>query len=275
MPSSFWRQIGWRGLLYETARSTARRLGELDPFVRMTARRSRVALATTKETAASLERLGPDHVLCVGNVALGRPDLTEIPFRDPPSVPPVRFISAGRLLHWKGFHLGLRAFARAGTAGSEYWIVGDGPERERLERRARQLGVRDRVRFWGELSRTRTLECLADSHVLVHPSLHDSGGWICAEAMASGRPVVCLDLGGPARVVTEDTGRVVSVGRPPDTVKRLARALTELRDEDELREELGRSARRRVTDRLTWSSKVDRIERAYELALRQRRSRSL
>src|SRR2546430_4418443 len=39
-----------------------------------------------------------------------------------------------------------------------------------------------------------------------HPSLHDSGGWVCLEAMAAGRPVICLDLGGPGYQVTEESG---------------------------------------------------------------------
>jgi glycosyltransferase involved in cell wall biosynthesis len=49
------------------------------------------------------------------------------------------------------------------------------------------------------------LEQLADGHVLVPPSLHDSGGCVCLEPMAAGRPVIRLDLGGPALEVTEET----------------------------------------------------------------------
>ena len=63
--SSFWRGFGIRGMVYESLRSLARHLGELDPFVRMTARRSSIAGATTAETSRpppqdrSSER--PDH----------------------------------------------------------------------------------------------------------------------------------------------------------------------------------------------------------------------
>lgn len=81
----------------------------------------------------------------------------------------------GRLIHWKGFHLGLRAFAVANIADSEYWIVGDGPKREELKLLAKELGVEDKVHFWGFLPRSETLQKLGESHVLVHPSLHDSG----------------------------------------------------------------------------------------------------
>ena len=117
--------------------------------------------------------------------------------------PSVRFISMGRLLHWKGFHLGLKAFSAAAVPQSEYWIVGDGPERANLSDLVRRLGFHDRVRFWGSQPRAKALEMLAACDVLVHPSLHDSGGWVCLEAMAAGKPVICLDLGGPAEQVTD------------------------------------------------------------------------
>ena len=50
--------------------------------------------------------------------------------------------------------------------------------------------------------------------MLIHPSLHDSGGWVCLEAMAAGRPVICLDLGGPGLQVTEKTGIKVKASTP-------------------------------------------------------------
>ena len=98
-------------------------------------------------------------------------------------------------MHWKGFHLGLRAFACANLPDAEYWILGDGAELNQLQILADNLGIAQRVKFWGKLSREETLNKLRDCHVLVHPSLHDSGGWVCLEAMAAGRPVICLDLG--------------------------------------------------------------------------------
>ena len=108
----------------------------------------------------------------------------------------------------KAFHLGLRAFAQfhRQLPESEYWIIGDGPERKGLERLARQLGVAESVRFWGWLPRPEALRLLAECDVLVHPTLHDSGGWVCLEAMVAARPVVCLDLGGPGVQVTDETG---------------------------------------------------------------------
>ena len=60
-----------------------------------------------------------------------------------------------------------------------------------------------------------------------------SGGWTCLEAMAAGRPVVCLDLGGPATQVTEETGIKVPAPVPNQAVSGLAEAMTRLARDSE------------------------------------------
>jgi glycosyltransferase involved in cell wall biosynthesis len=185
---------------------------------------------------------------------------------DPPHEP-FRFVSIGRLLHWKGFQFGLRAFAAAALDAAEYWIVGAGPERARLERHARVLGVESRVRFCGALSRPETLARLAACHVLVHPSLHDSGGWVCLEAMAAGRPVICLDLGGPAEQVTDATGIKVPARHPEQAVADLALAMSSLARDSERRSALAAAARQRVEEEYLWEHKGERLDSLFAALL--------
>ena len=82
----------------------------------------------------------------------------------------------GRLLDWKGFNLGLRAFAEAAIQDAQYWIVGDGPFRENLERQVKKMGLEKSVKFWGLVDRSQVLGLFGQCHALIHPSLHDSGG---------------------------------------------------------------------------------------------------
>jgi len=148
--------------------------------------------------------------------------LSQVPL---PPKEPVRFLSVGRLLHWKGFHLAIRAFAQSGVKEAEYWFVGEGPEQRRLEALARRLGVADRVRFLGKLPREKVLEVLAQVHALIHPSLHESGGWVVMESIAAGRPVICLDLGGPSMQVTESVGFKIAAQTPEQAVRDIAKAM--------------------------------------------------
>ncbi|MGC8876986.1 glycosyltransferase family 4 protein [Thermus sp.] len=261
-PLAFWPTLGFRGAHYEVARTLARALGELDPLVRLTARRAALALATTPDTAARLARLGARRIEVVSEAALSEEEIEALGGLPSPEPGLVRFLSVGRLLAWKGFHLGLMAFARSGLEDAEYWIVGDGPERRRLEALARRLGVAERVHFWGKLPRSEVLSLLAQVHALVHPSLHDSGGWVCLEAMAAGRPVICLDLGGPGVQVTEEAGFKVPPETPEPAVEGLARAMRALADPLEV-QRFSKAARERVWDEFLWAKKVERINVFY------------
>ncbi|HZF67019.1 MAG TPA: glycosyltransferase family 4 protein [Gemmatirosa sp.] len=271
-PKPLWRGLGVRGTLFETFRELARWLGERDPLVRLTARRSAVAVATTRETAVRLHRLGARDVRILPESGVSAEE-----FAQPPATaggtadgePPrdgMRLISVGRLLHWKGFHLGLRAFARL-PESSEYWIVGAGPDERRLRRLARKLGVMGRVRFLGALPRSETMDKLRACDVLVHPSLHDSGGWVCLEAMAQARPVACLALGGPALQVTNETGRVIEAHTLDQVVDDLAAALNELSASASLRKALGASGRDRVARHFSWATRPQELEALYGAAV--------
>lgn len=274
-PRALRRGVSLRGKAYEALRNLARWIGEHDPFVKLSARQSVVALATTEETAVRLRGLGARNVKLFSQLGasgeeleqLGRHAVKGRTTERVADAATVRFLSIGRLLHWKGFHLGLRAFARAGIPGSEYWVVGDGPEQERLEALARELGIAHRVRFLGDLQREEVFHKLGDCDVLVHPSLHDSGGMVCLEAMGIGRPVICLDLGGPAVQVTEETGFKVPAADPEGTVCGLAEVMSTLAHDTDLRVRMGLAARRRVEEHFSWDKKGGQIDEFYLEAL--------
>ncbi len=239
LPPGFWRQLSGRDRLYEGLRSLVRRLAESNPLVRLTVRRSQVIWASTPQTAARLRDLGAKSVRMRSSMLW--PDSIELGISKTKPTNAVRFLSVGRLLHWKGIHLGLQAFAQAAVPGAQYWIVGEGPEGPRLRSLVKTLGLDDtQVRFLGKLTRAQVLDEIRAADVLVHASLHDSGGFVCLEAMAQGRPVICLDWGGPALQVTDTTGVKVPVTEPEETIARLAAALKTLGTEpSELRHLLG------------------------------------
>ncbi|MEM9154575.1 MAG: glycosyltransferase [Cyanobacteria bacterium P01_F01_bin.33] len=269
-PATFWIDFSPRARAYELARDIFRKVGERDPFVRMTARQSAVVRATTDDTAQRLNLMGAAQVCIVPEVGLLDDEIAALEQYELPHSGPLRFISMGRLLHWKGFHLGLRAFARAQLSDAEYWVVGDGPELQPLKDLARKCGVSDRVKFWGRLSREDTLERLGECHALVHPSLHDSGGWVCVEAMAAGRPVICLDLGGPGVQVTPQTGFKIKAKEPQQAVVDLAAAMTELAKDSELRDRLGTAGRKHIQENFSWQVVGERLDAVYrELVSRQ------
>lgn len=263
-PKPFWRDFSFKAKIYEFLRVFAHQLGELDPFTRITAKRSAIARVTTQDTADRVSYLGANKIEIVPEAGLSQLEIATLAQCPLPEAEPVRFISMGRLLHWKGFHLGLQAFAKAKLTNSEYWVLGDGVEREKLQLLVEELGIGDRVKFWGNLPRTETLERLGQCQVLVHPSLHDSGGWVCLEAMAAGRPIICLDLGGPGVQVTPATGIRVAAHNPEQAAADLAEAMKKLATDHQLRVQMGQAGRELIKNTYNWESKSKNLSDLYQ-----------
>lgn len=157
----------------------------------------------------------------------------------------------GRLAPWKGQAVFLDAFAAAfaGDHRAEGLVIGaalfgeDGYQQE-LERRARSLGIRDRVDFRG--FREDVVDELQTLDVLVHAStLPEPFGAVVVEGMAAGLAIVAADAGGPAEVVTHGVDGLLY--RPGD-VPALASALRLVAADRSLRARLGSAARRRAAD---------------------------
>jgi len=268
-PKTFYKTFSLRGRIYEYMRDFARWLGEHDPFVRFTAKRAVIALATTQETAKRICRLGAKKVKILSQVALSEEEISFLNSLPQHKKNPFRFISIGRLLHWKGFHLGIMAFAKfmKEYPQSEYWIVGDGPERHNLEQLAKRLGIFNKIKFWGKLPREETLKKLAECDVLVHPSLHDSGGWVCVEAMAAGRPVICLNLGGPALQVTEETGFKIPARTPEQVVEDMSQAMLKVAIDIEFRKKTICKCKEKVLREFSWFKRGKQIQEIYKTVL--------
>lgn len=254
-PLSFWADFSWKNKLYESLRWLWRLLGELDPFTRLTVQRSAIAYATTEDTAQRLRKLGAKHVQRLSESGLSKLEIKQLSQCPPSTGAPVRFINIARLLHWKGIDLGLRAFAQANLPDAEYWVLGEGPELARLQVLTLDLGIADRVKFFGLLPREEVLLKLGQCSALVHPSLHDSGGWVPLEAMASGRPIICLDLGGPSELVTPEIGFKVPAHNSEQVVSDLAKAMIKLAEDRDLCLKMGQAGQQKVKDHYSWKAK--------------------
>jgi glycosyltransferase involved in cell wall biosynthesis len=268
-PDSFSQSYSARGKVYEFFRTLSSWRGRFDPFVRATARRAAFALATTPETEKQLRALGCAQTGVLSLAAIGDEEFEMLACVPERTSGPFRVFSTGRLLHWKGFHLGIAAFARFHRSypDSEYWIIGDGPERQSLEKLARDASVGEHVHFWGDLPRAEALQKIASCDVMVQPSLHDSSGWASIEAMAAGRGVICLDAGGLALQVDERNGVKVPAVSPSQAVDAIAAALGNLARNLDLRLQYGRASRSRVASEFTWARKAREIRRIYDRVL--------
>lgn len=181
---------------------------------------------------------------------------------EPNDGPPV-ILTVGRLLWWKGTRYLIRALERLRDLEWSCVVVGDGPERRSLERLAATAGVSDRTEFTGWLPAHEVRERLASCSVCCFPSFNESVGMVNIEALASGKPVVAADWGGPADIVTPECGILVPPTGPGAFTTGLAAALERLLTDEGLRERMGGVARRRAVDEYDWSVFTARLLGLY------------
>jgi glycosyltransferase involved in cell wall biosynthesis len=212
-----------------------------------------------------LRQIGARNVSVLSQIGLSEIEIKTLAKYATERTASVKFVSVGRLLHWKGFHLGLHAFAQASLPNqAEYWVVGEGPELLRLQELTQILGITHRVRFCHRLSREETFKALGESLALIHPSLHDSGGLVCLESMAAGCPVVCLDLGGPGVQVTSHTGFKIPADTPEQVISDIADIMTQLANNQELQHCMGQAGQQRVKEQFSWQGKAQNFIRVYQ-----------
>ncbi len=165
---------------------------------------------------------------------------------------PVRITSIGNLNPNKRMHVILEALARMKfPCAIELRIVGDGPERERLQAMAERLrGPGVAVELTGAVAPERIPSLLADTDIFILASHAEGRPNVVLEAMAAGLPVLGSDIAGIRELLTDgETGLLFRVDDPAALAARLQRLLAE----PGLRERLGQAARNFITEgQLTW-----------------------
>ncbi|MEM0338007.1 MAG: glycosyltransferase [Candidatus Caldarchaeum sp.] len=175
----------------------------------------------------------------------------------------VVIVHVGRFVELKNHALLLQAFAQLKSTHPLYlWLVGDGELRPAMEQRARELGIAERVRFWGVRSDVADILNAADIFTL--PSKYEGNPMSVMEAMAAGLPVVASHVGGiPELVEDEHQGLLV----PADDQPCLVQGLQALIDNPTKRYQLGKSAVERARKKFDIHQTVQAYEKLYEMEL--------
>lgn len=134
-----------------------------------------------------------------------------------------RFLSVGRLVPLKGFSILLEAFADAIRAmpRARLCIVGEGPEKDRLEAFAGRLDIKDLVELRGEISHSKMLQTYREFDCFVMPSIFEGFSIVTLEAMASGLPLVLSDIPGLRDIVGDDAALFFEAGNARDLAAKL------------------------------------------------------
>ena len=196
--------------------------------------------------------------------AIGYDVISEIVNQKKKDIECLKIISVGRLIYFKGFHLALKAFSKVleDNYKMKFEIVGEGTELHSLEKFTRKLGIKEQVLFTGNVPRTEVIRKMSKSDIFLFPSF-EGGGMVVLEAMAARLPIVCLDYGGPGKMVSDECGIKVKPKNPGQTVQELSEGLIKLASDPELRKRMGAASRKRVEEYFSWENKGEFIQKLY------------
>lgn len=170
----------------------------------------------------------------------------------------------------KGIDILLRGFATAFAENHSVAleIGGDGADREELQALSVDLGIADRVKWLGQLTREEVRDCLGRADALVLASHYETFGVVLIEAMAMGLPVIATKCGGPDDFVDTNTGYLVAVGQ----ADQISAAMSSLyRDRDEWRQKAP-LIRQSAVDRFGQRAIADQLVHLYQDAITRRPS---
>ncbi len=260
-PEGFLRQYSAGARFWERFRSFGQWVLRKDPIYLRGQRRAGAILLCNREAADAVSEslrqkvqlfpvngISSDDLLVIAGE--GQAHTTEA-CGDSRSNRPFEVLYAGKLLGLKGIALGIRGFALFAQRHFDvkFSLIGDGPERPRLEALIQELGVGNSVNLKKWMPRSELLgRDVRAADVCLFPSLRDGGGAVVVEAMAAGKPVVCMDLAGPGLHVTDSCGIKITPETPEQTVQGIADALERLYRDPELVRRMGIAACQRVED---------------------------
>jgi glycosyltransferase involved in cell wall biosynthesis len=248
--------------------SSFRDLYRFLPFARSTYRNAAAIIAASSQTYAEFA-VYQDKLFFVPEPGIAR----SVCYEDSRSAEPgakLELIFVGGLIPCKACDLGLRAAApllRSDLAS--FTVLGDGPERNRLEQLVNSLGIEKVVSFCGWVSHAEVLNRLRSADIMVFPSVRDFGAGVVFEALASGAVPVVADFGGPGDIVHPDVGYKVPLTNESEFVARMEQILMELAHDHDRLARLRQQGIAYVRDRLTWEAKAQATTRVLHWVVRQ------
>lgn len=181
---------------------------------------------------------------------------------------PLKLLFVGRLVPYKGCDMVIEAARELLHSGQAMLtIVGDGPERSRLEALAGKLNNPAAVTFIGEVPHAEVQRHFSQADVFAFPSIREFGGAVVLEAMTMGCVPVIVNYGGPAELITPDCAFTLEVGPRESIIRDLKARLTEIAAQPHCLAQMSAAGRRHVHQDYSWPAKAAQVYEVYQQIL--------
>ncbi|MCB2426640.1 glycosyltransferase family 4 protein [Methylophaga pinxianii] len=177
----------------------------------------------------------------------------------------IHFVYVGRLVDWKCVDILIEALIHLRKEiNCKLFIVGGGDEKEKLIKAADHLVKQQVIKFLGWLTHEEIRKLLAETDVLVLPSVRECGGAVILEAMAMKKPVIAVNWGGPADYITPATGILLNPANRQQLLSELITAMEKMAQDNTFRKQCGDAGYQRAVEIFSWQAKIKQVIDIYQ-----------
>jgi glycosyltransferase involved in cell wall biosynthesis len=231
------------------------------PFYRSTYNRAACILSAFSHTTKDLPSSVQDKVISFPEVGIDPERFQKIEYEIGPQI---TILFVGRLVPYKLAEVLVEAFAESSLLQRhKLVIVGDGPERPRLESMVEEKGIKHCVKILGQKTQAEVGQLMQKSQIFAFPSIRELGAGVVIEAMASGMACVVVDYGAPGELIDHDRGIKIPLGSRPFIIEELRSSLEGLVSEPEKIKLLGLNAQAYAMAYFVWQKKAKKTFEIY------------
>ncbi len=239
------------------------------PYYRSTYSRSAAILAGFQHTIDDLPKSTDGRVIDFPEVGID-PEVFSSSGVRPPRERKI-ILYAGRFVPYKCPDVPVAAFARNPELRKHRLVmVGDGPERERIETIIKEHSLEDCVELLGWKTQAEVGQLMCDADVFAFPSIRELGAGAVVEAMACGLAMAVVDYGAPAGLVTKECGVKIPLADKNALIDSYASELASLVTDEARLKSCGQAAHERALRVFSWDAKAVRTLAVYEWVTGQR-----
>jgi glycosyltransferase involved in cell wall biosynthesis len=216
-----------------------------NPFVVFPERKAKLIIAKTKDTFNLLSTKAKSKSI------IRLETVFDLPFHNAITInksnDKIIFCYTGRLISFKNVLLSLEALKGSRiNCDYIYKIIGDGPQRKYLESYVKNNKMDNNVVFLGNLPRIEALKILMASDIYLFPSLREGGSWALMEAMALGKPTICIKTNGMEMIADSSSAIMIPLESHSKMLINFQNAISVLSHNHDLRKKIGDNAKIRI-----------------------------
>ncbi|MCD8081174.1 MAG: glycosyltransferase [Bacteroides sp.] len=260
IPSEIKIEMTAKERLIEAVRKLSQTTALVTPSIRKTMKSARAILVATEETKAKIPEKYQSKTRVVPAIGLEKmPDVQRIERNDGK----VKIVMAGRLIYWKAFDIGLKAFLQVADKypNAELHILGEGNRKPSLQKLAGKY-LNKQVYFDPPVQHDKIFEYYSQFDLFVNTTLRDSGCMTMMEAMSVRLPCIAIALGGPQCLLKGCEESQISVSDYSGCIANVSEKMEILISSKEARKNMTRNQGSTVSNILV-SNKISSIEQIY------------